>query len=60
MLVFSKKSLVSLMRKPWLETGLKKWFKRYNTWRPHEALGNLTPDVVHAQGGPRKKEEKAA
>jgi len=40
---------------PELEAGLKKWFKRYNTWRPHEALGNLTPAVVHAQGQSREK-----
>jgi putative transposase len=49
---------------PALESGLKKWFKRYNTWRPHEALGNLTPDEVYAQGRSRKpqtpKEELAA
>jgi len=41
---------------PALEAGLKKWFKRYNTWRPHEALGNLTPDAVHAQGRSPKAE----
>ena len=40
---------------PTLEAGLKKWFKRYNTWRPHEALGNLTPGAVYAQGQPRGK-----
>ena len=28
--------------------GLKKWFNRYNTWRPHESLGNLTPAKFHA------------
>ena len=26
-----------------LRAGLRKWFGRYNDWRPHEALGNLTP-----------------
>jgi putative transposase len=26
-----------------LEEGLRQWFERYNTWRPHEALGNQTP-----------------
>jgi len=31
-----------------LEKGLSKWFDRYNDWRPHEALGNLTPGVVYA------------
>jgi putative transposase len=31
-----------------LGKGLGKWFDRYNDWRPHEALGNLTPGVVYA------------
>jgi|TARA_B110000908_G_scaffold165842_1_gene215949 putative transposase len=28
--------------------GLEKWFERYNTWRPHETLGNQTPAVAYA------------
>lgn len=28
--------------------GLEKWFERYNTWRPHAALGNKTPEVIYA------------
>ena len=32
---------------PVLESGLREWFNRYNTWRPHEALGNETPHQVH-------------
>ncbi len=32
---------------PALSEGLKRWFDRYNTWRPHEALANLTPDTVY-------------
>lgn len=28
--------------------GLEKWFDRYNGWRPHAALENLTPAVVYA------------
>jgi putative transposase len=36
---------------PALRTGLEKWFERYNEWRPHEALGNLTPDAVYRSGG---------
>ena len=31
-----------------LEKGLAKWFDRYNDWRPHQALGNLTPGAVYA------------
>lgn len=27
--------------------GLETWFERYNTWRPHEALGNETPAKIH-------------
>jgi putative transposase len=30
-----------------LRSGIATWFDRYNTWRPHEALGNLTPDMVY-------------
>ncbi len=32
---------------PALEGGLERWFTRYNTWRPHEALGNKTPHKVY-------------
>ncbi len=32
---------------PALRGGLVKWFDRYNGWRPHAALGNLTPAVVY-------------
>lgn len=32
---------------PVLEAGLSEWFNRYNTWRPHEVLGNQTPHQVH-------------
>ena len=32
---------------PALIKGLDRWFDRYNSWRPHEALGNLTPDKVY-------------
>ena len=35
---------------PALETGLRRWFEHYNTWRPHQALGNRTPQQVHAWG----------
>jgi len=39
-----------------VEEGLKRWFKRYNQWRPHEALGNLTPSKVHEAGRKPEKE----
>ena len=32
---------------PALEAGLEQWFDRYNTWRPHQALGNQTPQHIH-------------
>ena len=32
---------------PALRTGLGRWFERYNTWRPHETLGNLTPHDIY-------------
>jgi len=30
-----------------LERGLREWFVRYNGWRPHQHLGNLTPAQVY-------------
>ena len=30
-----------------LRESLEEWFDRYNNWRPHEKLGNLTPDQVY-------------
>jgi putative transposase len=30
-----------------LRAGLGDWFKRYNEWRPHASLGNLTPCVYY-------------
>ena len=39
---------------PALSAGLKRWFERYNAWRPHQALANLTPDTVyHSRSEPR-------
>jgi len=35
---------------PELEGGLRLWFERYNQWRPHEALGNRTPEQAHLEG----------
>lgn len=37
---------------PVLRLGLGKWFGRYNDWRPHESLGNLTPSVVYQAVSP--------
>lgn len=34
---------------PALEAGMREWFKRYNTWRPHQALGNRTPHQAHEE-----------
>lgn len=34
---------------PALEAGLRRWFAHYNTWRPHQALGNRTPHQVHEE-----------
>lgn len=36
-----------------LEQGVESWMKRYNTWRPHQALGNLTPLAAYR---PKPKE----
>ena len=30
-----------------LERGVERWLKQYNTWRPHKALGNKTPNEVY-------------
>ena len=30
-----------------LKAGLVRWFTRYNTWRPHQTLGNRTPHVIY-------------
>ena len=49
-----------------LRGGLRKWFGRYNDWRPHQALGNLTPAAVYQSGpgspqnGPAGTTPKAA
>lgn len=32
-----------------LEVGIRHWMERYNTWRPHQALGNKTPAQVYAR-----------
>ena len=30
-----------------LERGVDRWMKHYNTWRPHQTLGNKTPEEVY-------------
>ena len=40
--------------------GLGKWFERYNTWRPHEALGNQTPASIYAPQESRALEDAPA
>ena len=41
-----------------LETGIAQWMERYNTWRPHQALGNETP--AHVYETHRKPEPKTS
>ena len=48
-----------------LEQGLETWFERYNTWRPHQCHGNLTPAEVYeantnAPQTPLQPKEQAA
>ena len=45
---------------PALLVGLKRWFARYNGWRPHETLGNLTPDKVYQTKKSRQGDANAA
>lgn len=40
---------------PALEDGLRRWFTRYNDWRPHQALGNITPQIAYKVPSPTKK-----
>lgn len=32
---------------PALETGVDAYIRRYNTWRPHQALGGITPQMAY-------------
>jgi len=34
---------------PELEAGLRRWFERYNNWRPHQSLDNRTPSQAHRE-----------
>lgn len=42
-----------------LEEGLKLWFTRYNTWRPHASLNNRTPEQAYREDRPTGREESA-
>ena len=37
---------------PELEQGVASWMKHYNTWRPHQALGNRTPAEAYRPKAP--------
>lgn len=37
-----------------LERGVDQWLTSYNTWRPHQALGNRTPGEVYRPKRPMK------
>ena len=43
-----------------LESGVTRWLSRYNTWRPHQALGNLTPQEVYRPRAKPTKEPQEA
>lgn len=45
---------------PEVQAGLEKWFKRYNTWRPHQHLGNRTPHRVHDEESKKTISEDTA
>ena len=43
---------------PEVHAGLERWMARYNEWRPHQTLGNLTPrDAYTAEAEPRRGAE---
>jgi putative transposase len=44
---------------PALEAGMGLWFNRYNTWRPHAALGNRTPNTAYQEGLATAPDEKS-
>ena len=43
-----------------LRQGLREWFRRYNTWRTHQALGNRTPEKAYLEDRKEQKEAQAA
>ena len=40
---------------PDLKAGLRKWFNRYNDWRPHQTHKNLTPADIYRSITPKKE-----
>jgi len=42
-----------------LATGVSRWFKLYNTWRPHAALSNRTPERAYKDDRPEEHKEVA-
>jgi putative transposase len=43
-----------------LRQGLGEWFKRYNRWRTHQALGKRTPEKAYRADRKEQKEAEAA
>lgn len=42
-----------------LAAGVSNWFGRYNTWRPHAALSNRTPERAYIEDRPKVDQEVA-
>ena len=42
---------------PEQERALSRWFARYNQWRPHQGLGNRTPQEVYGELNPKNPKE---
>ncbi len=40
-----------------LEQGVERWMRQYNTWRPHAALGNQTPQQLYRPAAPVKADK---
>lgn len=45
---------------PALSAGIGGWFIRYNEWRPHQTLGQLTPAVIYQTGAGAPTDESGA
>lgn len=40
-----------------LEQGVTRWIEHYNTWRPHAALDDQTPQQLYRPARPTKSEK---